>query len=217
MVPGLMAIGEAACTSVHGANRLGCNSLLELIVFGKAAGERAALLAGHAHKPLPASALEPLLTRFDELRQSRGTLRPNQIRKQSQLAMQHHASIFRTDALLHTGQQQLRDSWGMMQHELHVADTSLIWNNDLLDALETDNLLRQATVTLACASARTESRGAHWREDYPKRNDADWLKHSIGFIDDDGNTRLLTRPVHLSAEEPKTHATLAFPPEERTY
>jgi succinate dehydrogenase / fumarate reductase flavoprotein subunit len=219
IVPGLMAIGETACNSVHGANRLGCNALLELVVFGKAAGERAAqsVTPGAAHKHLPAELLEPLLSRFDDMREARGGVRPSHIRKTMQQAMQSHASIFRNAGLLAEGQKHLRELWGMMQHELHVADHSLIWNNDLIDALETDNLLRQATVALACAHARTESRGAHWREDYPSRDDAHWLKHSLGFIDDDGNPRLQTRAVRLTAEEPQTHAPLSFMPEERSY
>jgi len=218
-IPGLYAIGEAACTSVHGANRLGCNALLELVVFGKAAGEQAAsaIKQNTAHKKLPGDWLDPVLTRFDHMRQRRGTLRPNHIRKQLQYIMQTHANIFRTPELLAEGQKKLRDLWGHMQHDLHVADKSLIWNNDLLDALETDNLLRQATITVAAALARAESRGAHFREDYPKRNDADWLKHSLGFVDDEGNVRLQTRPVRLTGEEPKTHTPISFPPEDRVY
>ena len=111
----------------------------------------------------------------------------------------------------------MRELWNVMQHELHVADTSLIWNNDLLDALETDNLLRQATTAISSAGARTESRGAHWREDYPKRDDTGWLKHSLASIDDNGNVRTSERPVRLSYEEPKTKEVCSFPPEERVY
>jgi len=219
IVPGLLAIGEAACASVHGANRLGCNALLELVVFGKMAGEQAAsgIKPGTMHKKLANDFLDPLLSRFDNLRTSRGTIRPNHIRKQLQNIMQLHANIFRKADLLAEGQRQLRELWGVMQHDLHVADTSLIWNNDLLDALETDNLLRQATITIAAALTRMESRGAHWREDYPQRDDVNWLKHSLGFVDDDGNVRLSTRPVRLSGEEPRTHVPISFPPEIRAY
>lgn len=219
VVEGLLAIGEAACTSVHGANRLGCNGLLELVVFGKAAGELAAdsITPGKSHKVLSADLLEPLLTRFDELRTSCGTVRPQQIRKYLQQTMQDHASIFRNGELLAEAQRQLRDLWNIMQNDLHVADTSMIWNNDLLDALETDNLLRQATACVTSAFERMESRGAHWREDYPARDDKHCLQHSICFIDDNGNARFATRPVRLTGEEPETHIPISFPPEERAY
>lgn len=219
IVPGLLAIGEAACTSVHGANRLGCNALLELVVFGKAAGEQAArsIKSGANHKPISKDMLEPCLSRFDDMRGSRGSLRPARIRKELQNIMQSHASIFRNEEVLSQGQHRLRELWGIMRHEIHIGDRSLIWNNDLLDALETDNLLRQATLLIASAQARAESRGAHWREDYPQRDDAHWLAHSIGFIDDSGNTRMTTRPVRLTAEEPKTKEPISFPPEERAY
>lgn len=218
-IPGLMAIGEASSTSVHGANRLGCNALLELVVFGKAAGEYAAAHTpkGKTHAPLPAHALEPLLARFEDMRTSKGTLRPNQLRKSLQAIMHQHASIFRESASLAEGQQKLRELWLTYQSELRVADNSLIWNNDLVEALEFDNLLRQATATLHSAATRTESRGAHWRQDFPARNDAQWLTHSLCFVDDAGNARLTTRPVRLEAEEPKTHEPLSFPPQARAY
>lgn len=219
IVQGLLAVGEAACNSVHGANRLGCNSLLELVVFGKAAGEHAArmITPGKTHKPLSQEILEPAVTRFDSMRDSRGSQRPGRIRKQLQKLMQNHTNILRYQSRLEAGQAQIKELWNVMRHELHIADTSLIWNTDLIEAIELDNLLRQGTVTLASAAARTESRGAHWREDFPKRDDANWLKHSIGFVDDAGNTRLSSRPVRLSAEAPKTRAPLSFPPEVRAY
>lgn len=219
VVPNLYAVGEAACASVHGANRLGCNSLLELAVFGKIGGHQAAsnVKEGKAYKPISASLLEPALTRFDLLRQSKGTQKPSYLKKQMQGRMQRYASIFRTDALLKEGQRQLRDLWQLMQHDLHVSDKSLIWNNDLLDAIELNNLMRQASVTLASAAARTESRGAHFREDFPNRDDNKWLSHSLAFIDDNGTTRLSSRPVRLTYEEPKTKEEKSFPPEERVY
>jgi succinate dehydrogenase flavoprotein subunit len=219
IVPGLMAVGEAACTSVHGANRLGCNALLELVVFGKAAGEQAAhnIKPGTSHKSLSQELLEPILTRFDDIRTARGTLRPNLIRKQMQNTMQSHASIFRRGDILAEGQRQLRDVWSMLQHDLRVADHSMIWNNELLEALEVDNLLRQATATIDSAFARPESRGAHWREDYPDRDDEHCLKHTVCFLDDHGNSRILTRPVRMSGEEPKTNTPISFPPEMRAY
>jgi len=218
-VPGLFAIGEAASTSVHGANRLGCNALLELVVFGKSAGERAGklALAAGTHKTPADDTIEPLLARFDAIRDQRGSMRPAAIRRRMQQTMQRCASIFRTAVLLEEGSRTLRDIWNNMQHDLHISDTSMIWNNDLLDALELDNLLRQASVSLACAKERTESRGAHWREDFPKRDDTQWLRHSLGCVDGEGNVRLASRPVHLTAQGIQTPEPISFPPEERTY
>ena len=218
VVPGLMAIGEASCTSVHGANRLGCNALLELVVFGKAAGETAAVENhGKMHKPISSELLEPILTRFDEIRNSRGTARPGRIRKDVQNTMQEHAAIFRKGDLLAEGQRQLNELWGVMQNDLLVADNSMIWNNDLMDALETDNLLRLATATVASAIARTESRGAHWREDFPTRDDNASLYHTLCFVGGDGSTRLQNREVRLTAHEPKSQESISFPPEMRAY
>ena len=219
IVEGLFAVGEAACTSVHGANRLGCNGLLELVVFGKAAGELAAesIKAGKSHKSLPNHILEPLITRFDDFRTSHGTMRPNQVRKSLQHIMQSHANIFRTDALLTEGLKELHNLWGVMQNELHVADNSLIWNNDLVEALETDNLMRQAMAVMTAAYQRCESRGAHWRQDFPARDDANCLAHSLCFVDDGGNARFVIRPVRLFAEDSQSKTPISFPPEERAY
>ncbi len=217
LVCGLMAIGEASCTSVHGANRLGCNALLELVVFGKMAGETAAraVAPDATHPKISDMTLEPVITRFDSLRNRQGTTRPNQIRKALQQAMLENANIFRSGDILAVGQRKLRSLWDAMQQDLHVSDHSMIWNNDLLDALETDNLLRQATVMAASALERRESRGAHWRNDYPMRNDEEWLKHSVGFVDDLGNVRMQYRPVRLSGQETETLAPISFPPEVR--
>jgi len=219
IIDGLMAIGEAACTSVHGANRLGCNSLLELIVFGKAAGEFAAAASSKfsSHPKLSKHVLEPAISRFEELRNKRGSQRPGQIRKQLQKLMQNHTNILRYQSRLEAGQAQIKELWQVMHHELHIADKSLIWNTELIEAIELDNLMRQGSITLASATARTESRGAHWREDFQKRDDANWLKHSIGFVDDAGNTRLTTRPVRSEAVTEKTKEKISFPPEERAY
>jgi succinate dehydrogenase flavoprotein subunit len=216
-VPGLVAIGEASCTSVHGANRLGCNGLLELVVFGKAAGQQAANHKQTRHKPLSDATLEPAMTRFDSLRHKNGATRPRQLRKELQQVMQHGASIFRNQALLDNAERQLRLIWNAYQADLKISDKSLIWNNDLMEALETDNLLRQAVVTAVSAKERKESRGAHWRDDYPVRNDKDWLKHSLGFVDDNGHVHMQYRAVRMAGLEPKTQAVLSFPPEERAY
>ena len=219
IVQGLLAVGEAACTSVHGANRLGCNGLLELVVFGKAAGELAAnnIRPCASHKTLSNDLLEPLLTRFDNLRVSKGMLKPSKVRKELQRTMQNYASIFRTEELLVEGARELHDLWAMMQSELCVADKSLIWNNDLIDALETDNLMRQATATMTSAYQRCESRGAHWRQDFPARDDVNCLAHSICFIDDNGSSRFMIRPVRLHAEDTESKTLISFPPEERAY
>jgi succinate dehydrogenase / fumarate reductase flavoprotein subunit len=212
-VHGLYAIGEAACTSVHGANRLGCNALLELVVFGKLAGEKAAAQAAQSssHATLTASSTDPVLARFDMLRHADGEARPQTIRKKMQQTMQTNAAIFRTQPLLEEGAEKLSALWNKFTDDLRVADRSLMWNSDLLEALETDNLLRQATASMHSALARTESRGAHWREDYPTRNDENWLKHSLAFVDEKGNATTSTRPVRLKAAEDAP----SFPPEER--
>lgn len=212
-VPGLLAIGEAACMSVHGANRLGCNALLELVVFGKLAGERASAhaLAQGSHKPLPASALEKALGRFDNLRHRNGSTRPASIRKEMQAGMQHYAAIFRNSDLLQEGLRTMQQLWSRMQSDLRVADRSLLWNNDLLEALELDNLLRLSLVSVASAHARTESRGAHWRIDYPTRNDSQWLAHSLAKMTESGDVTLSMRPVRMYNDG----LAPSFPPEER--
>jgi succinate dehydrogenase / fumarate reductase flavoprotein subunit len=218
IVPGLLAIGEASCTSVHGANRLGCNALLELVVFGKAAGELAAATTpAQKHAPLPAHSIEPTLDRLEDMLASNGSQRPAALRKTLQNLMQSHAGIFREASHLAEGQKQLRDLWVYMQAELRVADRSLIWNNDLVEAIELDNLMRQSTACLHSAAARTESRGAHSRADFPARDDASWLTHSLCFVDNGGNARLATRPVRMHGEEPQTHEPISFPPQARAY
>ncbi|MFO0389852.1 MAG: succinate dehydrogenase flavoprotein subunit [Alphaproteobacteria bacterium] len=219
VIHGLYAIGEAACTSVHGANRLGCNSLLELVVFGKSVGTHAALHAkkAQAHKPIQSHQLEPSFSRLEAFSQSRGGSKTAAIRKELQHAMQTHAGIFRTYDLLEEGQQKLRQLWKKMQEDLLISDTSRIWNNEMVGALETDNLLRQATVAIACALERTESRGAHWRQDYPARDDTEWLTHSLGAVDDNGNVRHSTTKVRMNYTEPKTQKIKSVPPEDRVY
>ena len=215
VVEGLLAIGEASCTSVHGANRLGCNALLELVVFGKAAGELAVktIKGKPSHKQITGNMLEVALARFDKLRNASGNTRPNKIRKELQSAMQQHGNIFRTSELLADGVSKLANLWQIAKNDMKVADKSMVWNNDLLDAMETDNLLHLASVTLTSASKRTESRGAHFRADFPKRDDQNWLVHSLVSMSENGEIRHSTRPVTLENSE----KTLSFPPEERGY
>ena len=213
---GLLAIGEAACNSVHGANRLGCNALLDLVVFGKLAGEQAAnyVSPGTRAPALTASMLERPLAHLDRLRTTRGTLKPAQLRKQVQNIMSRHAGIFRDNAVLSEGLNLLQVSWDQFRTELRVADSGMIWNNDLMGAVELDNLLRQSIVTMASALQRTESRGAHYRDDYPVRNDRRWLRHSLAWMEDDGGLKLATRPVRM---ESGIEGLSSFEPETRAY
>jgi len=215
IVPNLLAIGEAACVSVHGATRLGTNSLLDLIVFGRAAAQRAADIVepGTPHSALRSAAADAAIARFDWIRHAKGGLKTGEIRLAMQRAMQDHCAVFRTAQLLREGLRQMsgvRDSLG----DLAVADRSMIWNTDLVEALELDNLIGQAGTVLHSALYRTESRGAHAREDYPERDDRDWLKHTLAWLDDDGKVRLGDRPVHLN---PLSNEVQTFPPAERVY
>ncbi|WP_077729374.1 succinate dehydrogenase flavoprotein subunit [Methylocaldum sp. 14B] len=197
-VPGLMAIGEAACVSVHGANRLGSNSLLDLVVFGRAAALRCAELIQpkRLHKPLPPDAYDPALARFDRLRYAKGSRKTADIRLAMQRSMQSHAGVFRTGEVLQEGVDQLKGVMDSFQ-DVRVSDRSLIWNTDLVETLELENLLAQAMVTIAGALNREESRGGHTREDFPERNDENWLKHSLLWLDERHNVRIDYRPVHL--------------------
>ncbi|MGX2029614.1 succinate dehydrogenase flavoprotein subunit [Methylocaldum gracile] len=197
-VPGLMAIGEAACVSVHGANRLGSNSLLDLVVFGRAAALRCAELIQpkRLHKPLPPDAYDPALARFDRLRYAKGSRKTADIRLAMQRSMQSHAGVFRTGEVLQEGVDQLKGVMDSFQ-DVRVSDRSLIWNTDLVETLELENLLAQAMVTIAGALNREESRGGHTREDFPERDDENWLKHSLLWLDERHNVRIDYRPVHL--------------------
>jgi len=215
VVPGLMAIGEAACVSVHGANRLGSNSLLDLVVFGRAAALRCAeiIKPGESQAPLPADAGDGALARFDKLRHATGGTPTAALRLAMQKTMQSHCAVFRTGPVLQEGVEKLRRCWDG-RADLGVSDRSLIWNSDLMETLELDNLLYQAAVAINSAFNRTESRGAHAREDHPERDDVNWLKHTIGWCGEDGKPRIDYRPVHL---QPLTNDVQAFPPKARVY
>jgi len=215
VVPGLMAIGEAACVSVHGANRLGSNSLLDLVVFGRAAAIRAAELIKprQSHKPLAADACDEALDRFDRLRHAKGSLKTSEIRLNMQKTMQNHASVFRTGEVLQEGVEQLR---GVMNSfaDVKVADHSLVWNTDLVETIELQNLLGQAMVTISGALNREESRGGHAREDFPNRDDENWLKHSLLWLDHNHQVSIDYRPVHLRT---LTDEVESIPPKPRVY
>jgi succinate dehydrogenase / fumarate reductase, flavoprotein subunit len=216
VVPGIMAIGEASCVSVHGANRLGSNSLLDIIVFGRAAAHRAieAVRPGESHAPIPKEATDRALARLDRIRWAKGGTEAGAIRLAMQRTMQRHCAVFRDGPLMEEGRGKLDDTIALMHGDLGVTDHSMIFNTDLAEALELDNMLAQASVSLHSAIGRTESRGAHAREDYPKRDDEHWLKHTLAWLDDEGQVRLDYRPVHL---RPLSNEVASIPPKERVY
>jgi len=214
VVPGLMAIGEAACVSVHGANRLGSNSLLDLIVFGRAAAQRCAELIkpDTAHKPLKKGACDKALARFDRIRYANGTENTASIRLKMQKTMQNHASVFRTGDVLEEGVTEIAKVRASFAN-VKVDDRSLIWNTDLVETLELDNLLDQAYVTITAAENRKESRGGHAREDFPNRDDENWLKHSLLWLEGD-KVKIDYRPVHMYT---LTDEVEVIPPKKRVY
>ncbi len=215
VVPGLMAIGEAACVSVHGANRLGSNSLLDIVVFGRAAAIRCAEIIDkdEKHKPLNDSHVEPLLDRFDRVRHANGSIGTAELRLKMQKTMQTHAAVFRTGDTLQEGVEKMDTIYAEFE-DIKTTDRSLQWNTDLVETLELDNLRDNALATMHAANNREESRGGHAREDFAERDDENWMKHTLTWIGDKGKVGIDYRPVSMNT---LTDEVEAFPPKARVY
>ena len=215
LVPGLMAVGEAACVSVHGANRLGSNSLLDLVVFGRSAahfcGET--MQPGARHANLADDAGQNSVERIDALRNAKGSRPTSEIRLEMQKTMQNHAAVFRTGESLTEGADLLHKTYDSFA-DVQVSDRSLVWNTDLIETMELENLLLNAMTTIGSAANRLESRGAHAREDYPDRDDENWMKHTLSWIDRSGSVAFDYRPVH---QQTMTEEVEYIPPKARVY
>ena len=215
VAPGLMAIGEAACVSVHGANRLGTNSLLDIVVFGRAAAQRAAetVTPGASLPPADKTSTDKALDRLDRMRHAKGGRAVGEVRLDMQKAMQQYAAVFRSGASLDEGVKKMDDIAASLP-EVGISDRSLVWNTDLIEALELENLIGQALVTVRSAHQRTESRGAHAHEDYPDRDDENWMKHTVMWLDDQNQSELGYRDVTMTT---LTNEVQPVPPVARVY